>query len=144
MVTIPKLESQWKISLLLQPAWYESRCFGLLTTTDEGDQPVIEILTSQHKTSYGVKFTFQGGPLFEGRVQSAWFTVPLQMALGAELTKTEITHERDEEGNYTLTVSVGDQKMDMASINYGQFLSNLTNIKIDSPDRRELVVLDKP
>ena len=144
MVTIPKLESQWKISLLLQPAWYESRCFGLLTTTDEGDQPVIEILISQHKTSYGVKFTFQGGPLFEGRVQSALFHQDLPKALGVELTKTEITHARDEEGIYTLTVSVGDEKLDMASVNYGQFLSNLTNIKIDSPDRRELVVLDKP
>ena len=145
MVTIPKLESQWKISLLLQPSWYDGRrCFGLLTTTDEGDQPVLEIEIGQHKPFYDVRFTFHGGPGFHGKVSSAWFQQDLPKALGVELTKTEIIHERDEKGNYTLTVSVGDEKLDMASENYGQFLSNLTNIKIDSPDRRELVVLDKP
>ena len=72
------------------------------------------------------------------------FRQSLPKALGDKLTKVEIIHERDEEGNYTLTVSVGDRELDMAPENFGQFLRNLTNIKIDCPDRMKLVVLDKP
>ena len=65
------------------------------------------------------------------------FPMPLE-----DLTH-EITHERDEEGKYTLALSVGDQEVARVDVD-SQILRNLTNIKPNTDDIENVVILDKP
>ena len=67
--------------------------------------------------------------------------VPLEVG---QLTKCEITHERDEEGNYTLALSVEDNKVALDFKDVGQLFRNMTKIYIHCADSRKLVILDKP
>ena len=72
---------------------------------------------------------------------SAIFVCPVTVA--GELTKSEITHERDEEGKYTLAWSVGDKEVDRKDM-VSPILKNLTNIKPNTDDIENVIVLDKP
>ena len=143
-VTIPKLGSQWKISFSFQPRGEGAFALGapirLLTTT--GGEPVLEVEIFQHRGEMELRVL----PLEieDGRMElegAAIFVCPVTVAAG--LTKSEITHERDEEGKYTLTWSVGDKEVDRKDMD-SQILRNLTNIKPNAYDIDNVIVLDKP
>ena len=143
-VTIPKLGSQWKISFSFQPRGEGAFSLGapirLLTTT--GGEPVLEVEIFQHRGEMELRML----PLEieDGRMElegAAIFVCPVTVAAG--VIKSEITHERDEEGKYTLTWSVGDKEVDRKDMD-SQILRNLTNINPNEYDIDNVFVLKKP
>ena len=63
-----------------------------------------------------------------------------------EWTKIQVAHERNEEGKYTMVLSVEDQEVGRVDVD-SQILRNLNDIMINSSYRhiiRKLVVLDQP
>ena len=114
---------------------------GLVTTT--GGKPVLEIEIVQHE----MRLVVLPLEIEDGRaeIESAAiivFPVPVWIWSEEEITH-EITHEREEEGKYTLALSVGDQEVARVNVD-SLILRNLTDIKIDRYFIKDVVVLDKP
>ena len=71
---------------------------------------------------------------------------PVPFPLPKEWTKIQVAHERNEEGKYTMALSVEDQEVGRVDVD-SQILRNLNDIMINSSYRhiiRKLVVLDQP
>ena len=71
---------------------------------------------------------------------------PVPFPLPKEWTKIEVAHERNEEGKYTMALSVEDQEVGRVDVD-SQILRNLNDVMIYSSyrhDIRKLVVLDQP
>ena len=70
---------------------------------------------------------------------------PVPFPLPKEWTKIEVAHERNEEGKYTMALSVEDQEVGRVDVD-SQILRNLNDIMINSSYRhiiRKLIVLDQ-
>ena len=70
------------------------------------------------------------------------FPVPVWIWSEEEISH-EITHEREEEGKYTLALSVGDQEVARVNVD-SQILRNLTDIKLNNYYIKNVIVLNKP
>ena len=71
---------------------------------------------------------------------------PVPFPLPKEWTKIQVAHERNEEGKYSMALSVEDQEVGRVDVD-SQILRNLNDIMINSSYRqiiRKLVVLDQP
>ena len=71
---------------------------------------------------------------------------PVPFPLPKEWTKIQVAHERNEEGKYTMVLSVEDQEVGRVDVD-SQILRNLNDIMINSSYRhiiRKLIVLDQP
>ena len=70
---------------------------------------------------------------------------PVPFPLPKEWTKIQVAHERNEEGKYTMALSVEDQEVGRVDVD-SQILRNLNDIMINSSYRhiiRKLIVLDQ-
>ena len=64
---------------------------------------------------------------------------------GDELAKVELTHERDEEGRYTLALSVGDEVVGRVDASTIIFELNLFKMFVrGKTDVKRVVILDRP
>ena len=70
---------------------------------------------------------------------------PVPFPLPKEWTKIQVAHERNEEGKYSMALSIEDQEVGRVDVD-SQILRNLNDIMINSSYRhiiRKLIVLDQ-
>ena len=109
---------------------------------------MLQILPGQPYNDPTGALTLKFGPEPEWRLiyQEAAVLIAHPVPLyGDELAKVELTHERDEEGRYTLALSVGDEEVGRVDASTMIFELNLFKMFVrGKTDIKSVVILDKP
>ena len=109
---------------------------------------MLQILPGQPYNDPTVALTLKFGPEPEWRLiyQEAAVLIAHPVPLYRdELTKVELTHERDEEGRYTLALSVGDEEVGRVDASTIIFELNLFTMFVrGKTDIKRVVILDRP